>query len=174
MKRAEILKEAEKCVCGNREQDYGSPENNFRTIANFWATYLNTKHDSDVCITIDPEDVAAMLALLKIARISSGRMKDDNWIDLAGYAACGGEIAGDRQALAESEYRNFIQDYARLHGLDPENIEGINVTISPRTGLITEIEEKPQKKPWVEPEITVTPTPPSEGIDTYKGAFDPS
>lgn len=25
-KRAEILKEAEKCICGQREQDYGSPE----------------------------------------------------------------------------------------------------------------------------------------------------
>ena len=33
-----------------------------------------------------------MLALLKIARIASGRAKEDNWVDLAGYAACGGEI----------------------------------------------------------------------------------
>jgi predicted membrane channel-forming protein YqfA (hemolysin III family) len=35
---------------------------------------------------------AAMLALLKIARIASGHAKADNWVDLAGYAACGGEI----------------------------------------------------------------------------------
>ena len=41
---------------------------------------------------INPVDVAAMLALLKIARIASGHAKEDNWIDLAGYAACGGEI----------------------------------------------------------------------------------
>ena len=33
-----------------------------------------------------------MLALLKIARIASGHGKSDNWVDLAGYAACGGEI----------------------------------------------------------------------------------
>ena len=33
-----------------------------------------------------------MLALLKIARIATGHAKEDNWVDLAGYAACGGEI----------------------------------------------------------------------------------
>lgn len=28
MKRAEILEAARVCVCGEREQDYGTPENN--------------------------------------------------------------------------------------------------------------------------------------------------
>lgn len=32
MKRAEILEAARVCVCGEREQDYGTPENNFETI----------------------------------------------------------------------------------------------------------------------------------------------
>lgn len=84
MKRPEILEAAQRCVCGDREQDYGSPENNFKRIANLWSAYLQ-RH-------ITPKDVAAMLALLKIARIASGHAKEDNWIDLAGYAACGGEI----------------------------------------------------------------------------------
>lgn len=35
-----------------------------------------------------------MMAMLKIARIKSGRYHEDNFIDLAGYAACAGEIAG--------------------------------------------------------------------------------
>ena len=35
---------------------------------------------------------AALLALLKIARIATGHGKSDNWVDLAGYAACGGEL----------------------------------------------------------------------------------
>lgn len=86
MKRTEILEAAQKCVCGDREQDYGSPERNFEVIAQFWTTYLRTE--------IYSRDVAAMLALLKIARIASGNAKDDNWIDLAGYAACGGELEG--------------------------------------------------------------------------------
>ena len=36
--------------------------------------------------------LAALLALLKIARIATGHGKSDNWVDLAGYAACGGEL----------------------------------------------------------------------------------
>lgn len=90
MTRPEILDTAKKCVCGDREQDYGSPESNFQTIADLWAAYLQ-----GCGVTIDflePHDVAAMLALLKIARIASGHAKADNWVDLAGYAACGGEI----------------------------------------------------------------------------------
>lgn len=84
MKRKEILEAAERCVCGDREQDYGSPENNFNIIARLWSAYSGYEFDA--------KDVAAMLALLKIARISSGHAKEDNWVDLAGYAACGGEI----------------------------------------------------------------------------------
>lgn len=84
MKREEILDAAKRCVCGDREQDYGSPEKNFERIAEFWSTYMG--------YPVVAHDVAAMLALLKIARIASGHAKEDNWIDLAGYAACGGEI----------------------------------------------------------------------------------
>lgn len=94
MNRKEILEAAAKCVCGDREQDYGSPENNFQTIANLWIDYLNAKDD---LLGIEPKDVAAMLALLKIARIASGHAKEDNWVDLAGYAACGGEIESEVQ-----------------------------------------------------------------------------
>ena len=84
MKRAEILDTAKTCVCGDREQDYGSPEQNFQRIANLWTCYMGHQ--------VGPVDVAAMLALLKIARIASGHAKADNWVDLAGYAACGGEL----------------------------------------------------------------------------------
>lgn len=97
--RETVLDAAKRCVCGDREQDYGSPENNFRTIASMWNSYLYgaglmENHDPTVWKGIKPKDVAAMLALLKIARIASGHAKADNWIDLAGYAACGGEIEG--------------------------------------------------------------------------------
>ena len=89
MNRKDILDAAQKCVCGDREQDYGSPENNFKTIADLWVDYLAAKENP---MDIEPKDVDAMLALLKIARIASGHAKEDNWVDLAGYAACGGEI----------------------------------------------------------------------------------
>lgn len=91
MTRKEVLENALRCVNGERDQQYGSPENNFRTIAEYWTTYLRSAgYDADSML--EAKDVAAMLALLKLARIGSGRPKEDNWIDLAGYAACGGEI----------------------------------------------------------------------------------
>lgn len=100
MKRAEILEAAHKCVCGEREQDYGSPENNFETIGLLWAVYLRAAHPRvayDLPINgITPKDVAAMMGLLKVARIATGN-NADSFVDLAGYAACGGELATEKE-----------------------------------------------------------------------------
>jgi len=90
--RADILNAAEQCVNGSRDDEYGNPEDNFQTIARFWTAYLGNRHTT----IIGPEDVAAMMVLMKIARISNGAPKADNWVDLAGYAACGGEIESNR------------------------------------------------------------------------------
>lgn len=87
--RKRVLREAERCVCGKREQDYGTPEDSFEMIGKFWTVYL------DYATKIDAHDVAAMMALLKIARISKSPDHMDSWCDLAGYASCGGEIAGE-------------------------------------------------------------------------------
>lgn len=92
--RAEILHAAEKCVCGQREQDYGTPEDNFKTIAELWEAYLNKACTRGVNVRVEAKDVAVMMALLKIARIAAGSGKADSWIDLAGYAACGAECEG--------------------------------------------------------------------------------
>lgn len=96
MNRAETLEAAALCVCGQREQDYGSPENNFENIGLLWSVYLRAAHPQLQQVMgvngINAKDAAAMMALLKIARIASGHAKADNWVDLAGYAACGCEI----------------------------------------------------------------------------------
>lgn len=85
MTREKTLEEARKCVCGEREGQYGSPEDNFKKIGDLWSAYKGVEFNS--------VDVAMMMALLKIARISTGTMTDDSFVDLAGYAACGSEIA---------------------------------------------------------------------------------
>lgn len=93
MTREQILEAARVCVCGEREQDYGKPEDNFTTIAALWWDYLMGKWQAEGAVNgINAVDVACMMTLLKIARISSGNAKDDNWVDGAGYLACGGEI----------------------------------------------------------------------------------
>lgn len=84
MNRLDTLKAAAECVCGSREEDYGSPEDNFAVIAALWTAYTGTD--------ITPKDVAMMMALLKIARAKAGG-KPDTYVDLAGYAACGAEIS---------------------------------------------------------------------------------
>ena len=76
MKRAEVLRLAEKCVCGGRDSDYGTPEDNFSTIAKLWTIYCGTMFTA--------KDVAMMMALLKIARIRSGHYSADSYVDLGG------------------------------------------------------------------------------------------
>ena len=96
MKRAEILEAARICVCGERQQDYGTPENNFETIGLLWGVYLRAAHPELAKVMainhINAKDVATMMGLLKVARIATG-YKEDNFVDLASYAACAGEIA---------------------------------------------------------------------------------
>ncbi len=85
MNRKETLDTAAFAVTGERQEDYGSPEDNFRRIAYLWGSYLD--HG------IDTSDVAAMMVLLKIARIRSSPDHMDSWVDIAGYAACGAECS---------------------------------------------------------------------------------
>lgn len=87
MTRRECLETAEHMVNGDREHDYGTPEDNFKTIAGLWSAYLGKE--------ISSLDVAMLMALMKIARIKVGT-KPDSFVDLAGYAACGAEIAGGK------------------------------------------------------------------------------
>lgn len=97
--RKELLKQATDAVCTDREGQYGSPEDNFRRIADLWTTYCGGYN-------FEPKDVAMMMSLLKIARIATGKHKDDNYIDLAGYAACGAELGSletAHEAVRESE-----------------------------------------------------------------------
>ena len=83
MKRTQILTKAAEIVSG-RDGQHGDAEDNFLRIAAMWTAYLGTP--------VQSHDVAAMMILLKTARIASGHQSDDNWTDIAGYAACGGEL----------------------------------------------------------------------------------
>jgi hypothetical protein len=81
--RAEVLLGAEALVNGDRNAQYGDPRQDFKRTATMWGAYLDT--------TLEPHDVAAMMALLKVSRIRWSPEKLDSWMDLAGYAACGAD-----------------------------------------------------------------------------------
>lgn len=83
-KRKWILEHAEKCVNGDRNHRYSEPEDAFECIADLWSAYLHRE--------VTAIDVANMMILLKIARTMGGEGSIDNFVDIAGYAACGGEI----------------------------------------------------------------------------------
>lgn len=108
MTRKDILDAANKCVNGDRDEQYGNPETNFKLIAELWMAYLENcgALTAGTEIYLKSEDIASMMSLLKIARIATGGPKEDNWIDLAGYAACGGEIVSAKIKDVENLYVN--------------------------------------------------------------------
>ena len=92
MTREDILDSAKNCVCNDRNGQYGEPEDNFAIIANFWQDYLYAVTGER--ITVTAADVASMMVLFKVARVATatGNVSADSFVDIAGYAACGGEI----------------------------------------------------------------------------------
>ena len=97
MKRDEILKTAEEIVTKGRNVQYGEPENNFAVVAEYWSTYLS-QHNGGRVILMTPMDVAVMMALFKIGRITTaGEFTADSYVDCAGYAAIAGEMATDME-----------------------------------------------------------------------------
>lgn len=89
MNRKQILDDAASAVLKDRAATHGEPENSFQNIASYWTTFLGKKLNSP----IEPWQVPPMLGLLKVARLQDNPTYPDNWADLAGYAACGGELA---------------------------------------------------------------------------------
>lgn len=87
--RKEILDAAATCVCKERNNQYGEPEDCFRDIANLWAAYKG--------VDFDPFDVAMMMSLLKVARAKANPQHTDNYIDLCGYGSIAGELANKEE-----------------------------------------------------------------------------
>jgi hypothetical protein len=91
MTRDEILQSAITAVCTEHNDEYGEPEQNFEAIAAYWSNYLSYALDRDTMLC--SRDVAHMMILFKVARLTTGKLTQDSYIDIAGYAACGGELA---------------------------------------------------------------------------------
>ena len=82
-KRSEILADADNLINGDRQKDYGTPQENFGVIAAMWSAYLG--HE------VSPTDVCHLMSLLKIARLRNGPHMDSS-VDSCGYMALGGEL----------------------------------------------------------------------------------
>lgn len=83
MKRNEVLDTARELITQNRELEYGSPNANLNCANELIQAYLKYAKSADVTI---------IMALVKIARITTGIYKEDNFIDACGYLALGAEM----------------------------------------------------------------------------------
>jgi hypothetical protein len=81
---SDVLLRADKIAGGDRSRDYGHPKENHQRIAGMWNAYCSAKGNN---ARFTASDVAMMMILLKIAR-HIHTPKDDNIVDIAGYAKC--------------------------------------------------------------------------------------
>jgi hypothetical protein len=87
MKRTEILDAARQAVMVDRAATHGQIEDSFGLVAAYWSAHIGTP--------VSRSDVAVMMIQLKLARIKTTPGHADHWVDVAGYAACGGEVVGN-------------------------------------------------------------------------------
>jgi hypothetical protein len=78
-----VLKEANKIIYGDREKTYGKPSKNLDTIAQMWNAYITARGEK----VLNAKDVAAMMILLKTARLANDPSHRDSVVDICGYAA---------------------------------------------------------------------------------------
>ena len=85
-KRGNVLLKAHEVINGQRQDQYGNPEDSFATIADLWSVWTG--------VDITGHDVAMMMALLKIAREMHGAGKEDDYVDGCGYLALAADMVG--------------------------------------------------------------------------------
>ena len=91
--RGNILTKAHEIINGQRQDAHGNPEDSFSVIAKLWNIYIFNKNER----LLNEEDVAVMMALMKIARITKGSAKSDSYIDCCGYMALAADIAKESE-----------------------------------------------------------------------------
>lgn len=92
-KRGHVLQKAHEIINGERQDSYGSPEDSFRLIGEYWTSYLiaNGWGSSDR-LNVTAKEVAEMMMLFKIARMSGQKPAIDNYTDLCGYAGIAADM----------------------------------------------------------------------------------
>jgi hypothetical protein len=86
-----ILDTAKQLISGKRAEEYGDAYDNFERIAALWNAYLSDYLNGKQTGKLLPHDVAALMMLVKLARIANNPKSWDSWVDIIGYAALGAE-----------------------------------------------------------------------------------
>lgn len=98
----DILEKAKDVTENKRENEYGEGDKCFEHIAHLWHEYLSIKsQESEGSTKLEKKDVAHMMILMKIARELMGH-KEDNYVDIAGYARCASRMSGDEKSSKQN------------------------------------------------------------------------
>ncbi|OQC18807.1 MAG: Helix-turn-helix domain protein [Planctomycetes bacterium ADurb.Bin069] len=109
MQRCAVLDAAGEAVGegpAGRGLAYGPADAGLGLIAALWS--------ADLGIAVGATDVARLMALLKLARAKSRPGHADSWIDAAGYAALGAELAGARREAPAADGEEGLEFGAEL------------------------------------------------------------
>lgn len=90
-----VLEDASEIIDGERQKSYGHALPNHERIAALWTAWL--AHREGDPRVLEPEDVVAMMVLVKLARLQNDPTHRDSLTDLAGYAGVWEKI-NDRRA----------------------------------------------------------------------------
>lgn len=94
--RIDALREAARIIAGDRDVQYGAPEDNLGRIAKIWSVIFG--------IEVTSQDVAMAMVGLKMARyVNKGEFQPDTWIDIAGYAGIGFEVGKLAEVVKAAE-----------------------------------------------------------------------
>jgi hypothetical protein len=88
--RVNILTEASSLITGQRQEDYGTPEENFQRMADY--ANIHFKKNLENNIPFAPRQMAEYMILLKMARTVNSPTRD-SYVDIGGYAGIAGELA---------------------------------------------------------------------------------
>lgn len=98
--RALILREAERLIMGDRNNQYGPPTQDFdRTAAILNAMGYRAIGGRK----LQPHDVALVVMAVKMSRLAWMPEKQDSWADMAGYVGCGWECVVEEGKRAAAD-----------------------------------------------------------------------
>lgn len=128
--RGELLADAAALVDGDRNAQYGDPNQDFRRTGILWSTYLHGVLErkaaaagreippeiEDLLYTlVDPWDVGWMQILLKSSRSTVSPHKRDHYADTAGYSACGWDCARSDEPVLDRLVAEMTKPLDRHH-----------------------------------------------------------
>ncbi|AQY55673.1 hypothetical protein PBI_HUFFY_72 [Gordonia phage Huffy] len=116
MNKGEILAKADELVNGDRNKNYGDAKTNHQRIADMWSVILGKR--------VEAHEVAACMVALKLARLIETPDHLDSWVDMAGYAAIGGEIATEKPADPDpgATIANAVPVYGDVQVVDLDTV----------------------------------------------------